>query len=95
MFEKIRVPTPPVNVEFTLLRLRSSRSMPFSSHWILAIPPSLRLIGDRQVKEVDPLSLTAATSIGGLIITPSKMNQTVKFIKLDLLYDKLIKIWGI
>ena len=72
MFEKIRVLNPPANVEFTLLRLRSSRSMPFISHWILAIPPSLRLIGDRQVKVVPLLSLTAATSIGGLIITGSK-----------------------
>ena len=72
MFEKIRAPNPPANDEFTLLRLRSSRNTPFSSHWILAIPPSLRWIGDRKVKIVDLLSLTAATSIGGLIITASK-----------------------
>ena len=71
--EKIRVPNPPTpltNVEFTLLRLRSSRNTPFISHWILAIPPSLRPKGDRQVKVVDDLLLlTAATSIGGVIIT--------------------------
>ena len=71
--EKIRVPNPPANDEFTLLRLRSSRNTPFISHWILAIPPSFWPMGDRQVKEVGlgPLSLTAATNIGGVIITVS------------------------
>ena len=69
--EKIRVPDPPANDEFTLLRLSSSRNTPFSSHWILTIPPSLRPMGDRQVKVVDLLLLTAATRIGGVIITPS------------------------
>ena len=67
--KKVRIPNPPTpltNVEFTLLRLRSSRNTPFISHWRLAIPSS---VGDRQVKVDDLLLLTAATSIGGVIIT--------------------------
>ena len=72
--EKIRVPNAPANDEFTLLRLRSSRNTPFSSHWRLTIPPSFWPVGDRQVKQVDLLLLTAATLIGGMIITASNNN---------------------